>query len=256
MNGPRRRAAGLLAALGVALGAGAAGAEEKGDTLEWPIQTFFLSDVAQVQEPGEVQGRTFVGFRDTDDGTTLEVPSEVEVGIGHRLQLSSGIEWARESESGHIERGLSEAEVGAQYRLLDSAERGLAISTGVMVVAARPALNEDRWTFLASLRAYKQLGAIGLNVTVQPGLARPVDSSGLEPRANLGLGMAVGHGMLVPTGEVRAELGGEESFEAVGGLTLKPVESLQLGLGALVGRREGQGVLGAVTSLLWELGGK
>jgi len=74
-----------------------AGAEEKGDTLEWPIQTFFLSDVAQVQEPGEVQGRALVGFRDTDDGTTLEAPLEGEVGIGHNFQLSSGIEWARES---------------------------------------------------------------------------------------------------------------------------------------------------------------
>jgi hypothetical protein len=247
---------GLLAAVGMVLGAGAAGAEEKDDTLEWPIQTFFLSDVAQVQEPGEVQGLALVSFRDTGDGTTLEALLDGEVGIGHGLQLSSGIEWARESESGSLERGLSEAEVGAQYRLLDSAERGLAISTGVMVVAARPALNEDRWTFLASLQAYKQLGAIGLNALVQPGLARPVDGSGLEPRANLGLGVAVGHGMVVPTGEVRADLGGEESFEAVGGLTVKPLESLQLGLGALVGRREGQDVLGAVTSLLWELGGK
>jgi hypothetical protein len=66
----------------------------------------------------------------------------------------------------------------------------------------------------------------------------------------------VGHGIVVPTGEVRADLGGEEAFDAVGGLMVKPVKSLQLGVGGLVGRREGQGVFGAATSLLFELGGK
>ncbi|MFL5354350.1 hypothetical protein [Archangium sp.] len=228
--------------------------QEESERFEWPVQSFFLSDVPQVQEPGAVQARASFHLRDTPDGTQLEAPFEGEVGVGRRLQLASEVEWSRERDEGELSRGLSQVEVGALYRLAESADTGFSLSTGLSGEVSRAEFSDDRWGLSARLLAFKQVGPLGLNAVVRPGFARTRQGE-WEPRAALGMGVAVGSGLLVPLGEVRAELGDEDSIEAVGGLKVKPVKAVELGAGALVGRRDGDGVWGATTMLLIDLGG-
>ncbi|WP_375765601.1 hypothetical protein NR798_28265 [Archangium gephyra] len=238
--------------LAVASAASAAGQEEP-ERFEWPIQSFFLSDVPQVQEPGAVQAQATFHLRDTPEGTQFEAPLEGEVGVSRRLQLSSEVEWSREWEQGELSRGVSQVEVGARYRLLESAGTGFSLSTGLAGEVSRADFSDDRWGFSAPLLAFKKVGPLGLNAVVRPGFAYTRRDE-LEPRVALGMGVAVGSRLVVPMGEVRAELGEEDAFEAVGGLKVKPGKVVELGAGALVGRRGGDGVWGATTTLLIDLG--
>lgn len=228
--------------------------QEESERFDWPVQSFFLSDVPQVQEPGAVQARASFHLRDTPEGVQLEAPLEGEVGVGRRLQLSSEVEWSRERDEGELSRGLSQVEVGARYRLVESADSGFSLSTGLAGEVSRAGFSDDRWGLSARLLAFKKVGPLGLNAVVRPGFAHTRQGE-WEPRAALGMGVAVGSGLLVPLGEVRAELGDEDAFEAVGGLKVKPGEVVELGAGALVGRRDGDGVWGATTMLLIDLGG-
>jgi hypothetical protein len=119
---------------------------------------------------------------------------------------------------------------------------------------ARPEFSDDQWALYGRLLAFQQVGAWGLSAVVRPGFAHTQQGE-WEPRAHFGLGVAWGSRAIVPTGEVRLELGDERSLEGVVGLKLKPGKEVELGVGALVGRSEGDTVYGATTSLIIELGG-
>lgn len=236
------------------LASATASAGEAAEEFDWPVQSFFLSDVPQIQEPGAVQARAAFHLRSTPDGTQVAAPIEGELGVGRRFQLASEVQWNREYEQSQLERGVSEVAVGVRYGLLESADSGLAVSSGLDGQVARPEFSDDQWAVYGRLLAFKQVGALGLNAVIRPGFAHTRQGE-LEPRAHFGLGVALGSRTLVPTGEVRAELGDERSFEAVGGLKIKPAKVVELGAGALLGQRDGDAVYGATTSLIIDLGG-
>lgn len=246
---------GGVAACGVLFASLAGAAEEtEAEQFDWPVQAFLLSDVPQIQEPGAVQTQASLRLRSTSDGAQIDAPFQGEVGLGHRLQLESEVEWSREREARTLDRGVSQVGVGLHVGLLESADSGFSLSSGLDGELSRPEFSDDQWALYGRLLAFKRVGALGLNAVLRPGFAQTRQQQ-LEPRAELGLGAAWGSGVLVPMGEVHAELGDENALDAVGGLKLKPWKVVELGAGALVGRRGGEGVYGATTSLILDLGG-
>lgn len=208
----------------------------------------------QIQEPGAVQGQASFRLRSTPRGTQIDAPLQGEVGLGRRLELESEVEWSRERQAGSVDRGVSEVGVGVNVGLLESAEAGFSLSSGLDGELARPEFSDDQWALHGQLLAFKQVGVLGLNAFLRPGFAYTRQNA-LEPRAELGFGAAWGSGTVVPTGEVHAELGDESSFDAVGGLKIKPGQVVEIGAGALLGQRGGDGVYGATTSFIIDLGG-
>jgi hypothetical protein len=242
-------------ACGVLISSLAWASEQKDpEQIDWPVQSLFLSDVPQIQEPGAVQGHASFRLRSTPEGAQIDAPLQGEVGLGRRLQLESEVQWSRERQEGALDRGVSEVGIGMHYGLMESSETGFALTSGLEGELARPEFSDDQWALHGQLLAFKQVGALGLNATLRPGFAYTRQEQ-LEPRAELGLGAAWGSGKFVPTGEVHAELGDETAFDAVGGFKFKPGQVVELGAGALVGRRGGDGVYGATTSLIIDLGG-
>ena len=242
-------------ACGVLFASLAGAAEEAApEKFDWPVEAFMLSDVPQIQEPGAVQTQASFRLRSTPDGAQIDAPLQGEVGIGRRLQLESEVEWSREREANELDRGVSEVGVGLHLGLMESADAGFSLSSGLEGELARPEFSDDQWSLHGRLLAFKQVGALGLNAVLRPGFAYTRQEQ-LEPRAELGLGAAWGSGTLVPMGEVHAELGDESAVDAVGGLKLKPGKVVEIGAGALIGRRGGDGVYGATTSLIIDLGG-
>lgn len=246
---------GGVATCGVLFASLAGAAEDtEAEQFDWPVQAFLLSDVPQIQEPGAVQTQASLHLRSTSDGAQIDAPFQGEVGLGHRLQLESEVEWSREHEARTLDRGVSQVGVGLHVGLLESADSGFSLSSGLDGELARPEFSDDQWALYGRLLAFKRVGALGLNAVLRPGFAQTRQQQ-LEPRAELGLGAVWGSGVLVPMGEVHAELGDENALDAVGGLKLKPWKVIELGAGALVGRRGGEGVYGATTSLILDLGG-
>jgi hypothetical protein len=230
-------------------------AAENGDAEEfyWPVQSLFLSDVPQIQEPGSVQGQASFRLRSTPRGTQIDAPFQGEVGLGRRLQLESEVEWSRERQASSVDRGVSEVGVGVSFGLMESADAGFALSTGLDGEMARPEFSDDQWALHGQLLAFKQMGGVGLSAILRPGFAYTRQDQ-FEPRAELGVGAAWGFGTLVPTGELHAELGDENAFDAVGGFKVKPAQVVEFGAGVLIGQREGDGVYGVTTSLIIDLG--
>lgn len=255
MRPMRRCLRGMVGVCGV-LAASAAGASEDQapEEFDWPVEAFFLSDIPQIQEPGVVQTQAAFQLRNGSDTSQFDASLQGEVGIGHKLQLESEVEWSREHQSDTIERGLSEVSVGALLGLHESADTGFSLSSGLKAQLARPAFSDDRWAISARLLAFKQLGALGLNAELMPGFAYTRQHD-YEPRVELGLAASWGSALFVPTVEVRAELADEAALEAVAGVKFKPTEAVELGAGALLGPHEDTTVYGAALSLLIELGG-
>jgi hypothetical protein len=232
-----------------------AGAEEaKPEQFDWPVQSLFLADVPQIQDHGAVQGRAGFHMRNTSEGTQLEMPLELEVGLGHRFQLASELDWSRERDADELSRGLSGVSVGVHYKLRESADTGFAMVAGLDGEFTRSEFGGDPRALYGRFLAFKQAGVLGLNATLRPGFAYSQEHQ-LEPRAELGLGATFGSGTVVPMTEVLAELGDERAVEASGGLKVKLGQAVELGAGALVGRRDGEGIFGATTSLLIDVGG-
>jgi hypothetical protein len=246
---------GGVVACGVLISSLAWAAEETDpEQFDWPVEAFMLSDVPQIQEHAEVQTQASFHLRSSSEGTQIAAPLQGEVGLGHRLQLDSEVEWSREHEASTLERGVSEVGVGVLLGLFESADTGFSLSSGLDGELARPEFSDDQWALYGRLLAFKRVGALGLNADVRPGFAYTRQAQ-VEPRANFGLGAVWGSGTLVPMGEVHAELGDESGIDAIGGLKLKPGKVVEIGAGALIGRHGGEGVYGATTSILIDLGG-
>ncbi|SEM71042.1 hypothetical protein SAMN05444354_121103 [Stigmatella aurantiaca] len=233
----------------LALAVSASAEAQEPDTLPWPVQALFLQDVAQVQEAGAVQAQAAFQARDTPGGTYLEVPFEAEFGLGHHLQLTSALHWEREPTEEALQRGISSVAVGATYGLIDSAARGLALSSGLEASFSRAAFSDNQWTLAARFLAFQQVGWLGLSADLEPGVAHARHQP-LKPRAELGLGVVLGSGWICPVGEVHAELEAERTLELSGGVKVKPGPAVELGAGALIGKHGTENILGALASIV------
>ncbi|WP_143076098.1 hypothetical protein [Stigmatella erecta] len=233
----------------LALAVGARAEAQAPEPLDWPVQAFFLHDVAQVQEAGEVQVQAAFQARDTPEGMQLEVPLEAELGLGRQLQLSGALHWERARDMGELQRGFSSVEVGATYGLVDSAARGLALASGLEASFSRAAFSDNQWTLAARFLAFQQVGWLGLSADLEPGVAHSRHQP-LKPRAELGLGVVLGSGWICPTGEVHAELEAERTLEFSGGVKVKPGPAVELGAGALIGKHGAENILGALASIV------
>lgn len=92
------------------------------------------------------------------------------------------MEWSREREAGALDRGVSEVTADVQYGLMESADAGFALSTGLEGEVARPEFSDDQWALHGQLMAFKQVGVLGLNAILRPGFAYTLQQQ-VEPRA-------------------------------------------------------------------------
>lgn len=235
--------------------AGSALAQEVDQDVEFPVHTFFLSDIAEVQPLWSVQVSSGVRFSDTDTGTALSVPTSLDVGVAERVQLSAEVPWVRETGPVGTRSNIPEVELGGDYRLVDSPRAGFALSAGLAVQApTSTGVREDfGYTLAPRVRAYKDLGAIGISAEAAPGVTITRGSE-LSPNLEVGAGISVGEGDVVPTVEGHAETGDISSARASAGVRFKPWEPVEVGVAAIGGTEAGSQLFGGALDLVVELG--
>lgn len=252
------RAAIIGAAVAALTFTGTARADDsKKDEMDWPVQSLFLGDVAQVQSLGEVQTQAGVSLRRSNGENEWEAPATVEVGVLPRLELDAEVPWMSQREQGTTSRGLENVQLSTEYRILSSpdSKTALAAGFGVEIPTGSSQVEDNSWTFRPSLRAFKKVGALGLNASILPALARDRETHDYAPQGELSAGVTVGSGPVLPTLEAFGELGNDTAAEGVAGLRFKPTKMVEFGVGALGGVRNGDPVYGGTTNLLLELGG-
>lgn len=229
---------------------------EKPDDVSPPIQTYFIGEVPQVQKPLEFQGTARARLYGTEQGPELQLPLQVDVGVAPRLELEATVPIETQQSLQGVSRGVSNVEVGVGYELMNSKERSLIVTTGVDALLPAPTsdLAEQSYGVRARVAAYRRLGAVAVTGSVAPMLVRE-QGGGTSPRAELGIGAMLGQGFVVPTAEVRSELGAERDLEASAGVQLRPTERFHLGLGLIGGFHDNDLVYGGASTLMWELGG-
>ncbi len=123
---------------------------------------------------------------------------------------------------------------------IDSRAAGFSLSTGVAVALPYGSLETDGdYRAVPQVNAYKLLGPIGLNLSLQGDLPLANTSGGALGEAGVRAGLSAflaSRGPFYPLLEAGAEAGREEFARVSAGVIAEPVEALQLGVAFVVSR--------------------
>jgi hypothetical protein len=230
-----------------------AAALAQGETLnEGQVQEYFLGDDATTNQRSELQSSAGLDVVPGPDGDDYQVPVSAEFGLTDRLQLEAEADIAT---SDTME--LDGVEANAAYSFLSSKDAGFALTGGVGVLGERDALGM-RPGVAPFLRAYKNLGPVGLNVQLR---AEGMPASGgrdSELQPDLSAGAALGVGILRPMVEAAyRDEQGQTTRMLAPGLLLHPSDTIEFGVSAPARWMEDGGrSLGVMAMLTLQAGGK
>lgn len=219
------------------------------------LQQPFLSDLAQVQDRGEIQARSGVEWDRGDPSAALRTPLELELGVTDRLEFEAGAELGVLGGAGSVDAGNAFA--GIAYSPFDARDSGLAVSTGVGVALPFGALDPSTdYRAVPHVSAYKTLGPVAVNLLLEaeiPVLSRvgaPLD----EPTVGAAISATYTRtGILHPVLEAAAYAGQDERAQVAAGVFAAPVEALQLGVAFVVTRDEAETSPGVFGNVIWSV---
>lgn len=235
---------------------------EEGE-LEEVVQEVFLGSVAFPQEAKELQISVVSSWLRTEEADLLQPVLVGEWGFTDRLQLEIETPFLiAMPDEGDTAGGLGNAEVGLLYNVVRSAELGLVLSGGVVgtLPTASTDLIERAYGGGALLAAYKVIGPVHANLSVEAGVEASTDEDEGEAEAGVetALSLLVPLGSVIPVVEVGWEREEESELLLAGGLVWMAAEGIELGVAGIAARGEDETEWGAIANLTWErnLGGE
>ncbi|QSQ24798.1 hypothetical protein JY651_07605 [Pyxidicoccus parkwayensis] len=222
-------------------------------TVEGRVQELFHQEEAPLNQRHELEAGSGLEWEEGNGEATFEMPLHVEYGVTDAFQIQGEVGLSPESEQPTLEEGS----MGARLALLMDAERRLVVSTGAKVLALRdsPAASM-RPGVSPFMLAYKELGPVGINVSVAADLLPSSGGRDATVHPDLGLGAVVGDGVLRPKVEAafRNEQGTNTGIFAPG-LYVNPVESLEVGVSMPWRlKSDGENSLGVSALVTWSGG--
>jgi hypothetical protein len=236
--------------------AAAAPALAQPDQTERKSNEAFLTDLAQLQQAGQVQLLSGMHWDRGDSEAGFRTPLDVEVGLSNRFQFEAQAELGVAGEAEGASFG--ELQAGILYSPYDSRDLGLALAAGVGMEFPLGALEpDDQFRAVPQLQAYKTLGPIGLNLDVMAEVTVATRSSAgfEEPTVGAALGATWARWeSFFPLIEARVRSGAENRQQLSAGVVAEPAEALQLGLAFVVTRENAQNDPGVFGNLTYTLG--
>lgn len=247
-RGARRRARGTLAVFVAAslceIFAAPARGEEESEVPEQVINELFLGNAVTTQQALELQVTSGVAWTRQGRHVDLTVPLETELGLTDRLQIGVEVPVAFvRSSAGAVTGGIGNVEAAALYSAFYARSWDLACTVGAELglPAGSDKLGDETVSIAPLFIAEKAFGRLHANTSFSVEIGLPDDGAQegttVSPIGTLSLFGPIGQ--VVPTLELRGELGEERELSAAVGAAWHPAPDWELGA-ALVARNTGR----------------
>jgi hypothetical protein len=227
-------------------------ADEPSGGVEEIIQELFIGQTVYSQEQLELQLTSGLSFARSEANDTFELPLALEFGLTDRLQIELEGFGAFILAPAQQRSGIGNPSLGLLYNIVNSGEKGFALSTSVegTLPALTDGVGEDAFSSELSLIGYQEISSLAINLQLSVEVAREQKENTLGATLSVGVFGALGH--FRPTAELSASLDAEQRSLTVAPGLLYRMGELEFGVGAPIDIIGGD--LAIVSLLVWEHG--
>jgi hypothetical protein len=227
-------------------------ADKPSEGVEEIIQELFIGQTVYSQEQFELQVTSGLSFAHNETLDTFELPLALEFGITDRLQIELEGFGAFILAPAQRLSGIGNPSLSLLYNIVNSAEKGFALSTSVegTLPALTDGVGEDAFSSELSLIGYQEISSLAINLQLSVEVAREQQENILGATLSVGIFGALGH--FRPTAELSASLDTEQGSLTVAPGLLYRAGELEFGVGAPIDIMGGEFAI--VSLLVWEHG--
>lgn len=225
------------------------------DDVEQVVQELFIAETAYLQDRGQLQVNLLVDARDEREREVGRMRLELEYGVTSWLQLGAGVPLGAvwDADGRVVGVGRPTAEV-----LLGSAVPGtpeLVWSGGVEVSVPSVTEDVDDTSYRVAPNLRLQLGLLPVRIALRLAalLEQPVHQGSGRYTASGALGVFVPIGPVVPTLELRADVGDQPLVLAGAGVVWPVTDAIELGVAGYGGANEDGALYGGQMLAVFEL---